>query len=265
LLHELGGHALASVVLACGIDGYKLTFFGHGQVHYAPCTGWTAPVLLTCDWAGLVVTLLAGLVAALGVRKIRSPFRRVLVSILALGFLLGQLSYATSGGYHRLYDPGRLARLLAARGLPWAVWLPSLIAYTAAAVLLARTLLGAFAEHFGARSRRELLARMATTLGPAGLLYLACYRLEWTLRTDLEMRGVAVAAERIAAAQHVAPPFPIERVLIAVALAAFALALARPVADRGAAAGLPAKDVALVAGAAGALLALLVGLDLAAR
>ena len=41
LLHEFGGHGLTAVLCGDGIDGYALTFFGHGQVHRAPYDGWT--------------------------------------------------------------------------------------------------------------------------------------------------------------------------------------------------------------------------------
>jgi hypothetical protein len=46
------------------------------------------------------------------------------------------------------------------------------------------------------------------------------YRIEWTIRADMEVRGVAVEAERVAVARHQAPPFPIELVLTAVAVLA---------------------------------------------
>jgi len=227
LLHELGGHALAATVLACGIDGYKLTFFGHGLVHYADCTRWTAVTVLVCDLAGLAITIAAGAVAGLRARR-AAPFVRLLLAMLALGFLLGQLAYATSGGFHRLYDPGRLARLLAARGLGPVAWIPPLVAYAAAAFFFARMFVVAFAANVGARARREVLRALARSLVPAGLLYLAAFRIERALRVDVAMRGVAVEAERLAAVKGAAAPFPIDLVLVAVAAAAFVVALARP-------------------------------------
>ncbi len=63
----------------------------------------------------------------------------------------------------------------------------------------------------------------------AGLLYVAAFRIEWTVRAELWIRGVAFEAQRIAVARHEEPPFPIERVLVALALAAFVAALARRV------------------------------------
>jgi hypothetical protein len=65
LLHEFGGHALAATILACGIEGYDLTFFGHGQVHYAECSSWTDTRIVIASWAGLAITTAAGLGAAL--------------------------------------------------------------------------------------------------------------------------------------------------------------------------------------------------------
>ncbi|MBX3188940.1 MAG: hypothetical protein KF819_18110 [Labilithrix sp.] len=230
LLHEFGGHALASRIFGCGIDGYKLTFFGHGQVHYAPCTRWTSSTILVADWAGLALTAGAGLVAAVVVRRPRlSPMARLLVALVAFFFLLGQLGYATSGGFHDLYDPGRTARRLGARGLHVLAWLPALVAYAAASFFGARAAVDAFREHFGTRTRLHGLRQLASTLGVAGVLYFAAFRIEWQLRRDMEMRGVAAEAERIAVARHGPKPFPIEHVLLAVAVVAVIYALARPV------------------------------------
>src|SRR5262245_23760802 len=115
LLHEFGGHAFVASVFACGIDGFKLTFFGHGQVHYAPCTKWSPTTILVADWSGLALTIAAGVAAAFCARLRRlSPIARLLVALVAFFFLLGQLGYVTSGGFHDLYDPGRTARRLGA-------------------------------------------------------------------------------------------------------------------------------------------------------
>jgi hypothetical protein len=233
LLHEMGGHALASWIFACGIDGYKLTFFGHGQVHYARCSRWTDRTILIADLAGLAVTIGAGLVAAAASRK-RSlaPFVRLLLAMLALGFLLGQLAYATSGGFHRLYDPGRLATLLEERGLGWLAWGPSLVAFALSAYVLARVFVDAFREQLGIGDRRRTIVVLAQTLIPAGILYWLAFRIERSLRVDVAMRGVAIEAERLATVEQRAPPFPMERLLIAIAVVAFVTALVRPVAVR---------------------------------
>jgi hypothetical protein len=67
------------------------------------------------------------------------------------------------------------------------------------------------------------------TLGAAELLYLVAFRIEAAIRTDM-VRGIEVAAEqRAAVLGGVVPRFPIQRVLIAIGVAAFVLALARPV------------------------------------
>jgi hypothetical protein len=230
LLHEMGGHALASWIFACGIDGYKLTFFGHGQVHYARCSRWTDRTMLVADLAGLAVTLFAGVVAAaFARRRSLAPFVRMLLAMLALGFLLGQLAYATTGGFHRLYDPGRFAMLLEERGLGWLAWVPSLVAYAFAAYVLARVFVDAFRELLAITDRRRTVVALAQTLAPAGLLYWAAFWIERSLRVDVAMRGVAIEAERLAAVEQRATPFPIDRVLVAVAVAAFVIALVRPV------------------------------------
>jgi hypothetical protein len=229
--HEMGGHALASWIFACGIDGYKLTFFGHGQVHYARCSRWTDRTILASDLAGLAVTIAAGIFAAAAARaRSRTPFVRMLLAMLALGFLLGQLSYATSGGFHRLYDPGRLAMLLDERGLGWLAWVPPLVAYAVSAFFLARVFVEAFCELLGIADRRGTVVALAQTLVPAGLLYWIAFRVEWSLRVDVAMRGVAVEAERLADVEERAPPFPMDRLLVAIAIVGFvsAIALARP-------------------------------------
>jgi hypothetical protein len=230
LLHEFGGHALASVIFACGIEGYDLTFFGHGQVHYADCARWTDARLVIASWAGLVVTTAAGLAAGLVLRRPNlSPLTRLLVSLVAFSFLLGQLGYATTGGFHDLYDPGRTARWLGRHGLHVLAWLPPLLAYTASAFLCARAAIDAFRAHFGSRTRVHTLLQLVATLGIAGALYWAAFKIEWSMRTDMTMRGVAVEAKRVAAERHAPPPFPIEHVLVVILIASLVYALARPV------------------------------------
>jgi len=252
LLHELGGHALASALLACGIDGMKLTLFGHGEVYYAPCTRWTLPRILVANWAGLAITIAAGIAAAVTVirRRELAPITRLLVGLVAFFFLLGQLGYATAGGFHGLYDPGRTARLLAARGLQFLVWGPALVAYAVAASVCARAVVDAFREQFGSRSRLHGLGQMLATLGVSGALYWVAFRIEWQLRTDVTMRGVRVEAERRAVARNAPPPFPIELVLLAVAVLAIVWALARPLpAATASARPIPRSHVLLVASA----------------
>jgi len=248
LLHEFGGHAVASKLFGCGIDGFKLTFFGHGQVHYAPCTRWTLNTIIVADWAGLALTSGAGLAAALFLRRPgTSPLARLLIALLAFFFLLGQLGYATSGGFHDLFDPGRTARRLGARGLHWLAWVPPLLAYAVAAFTVARAAVTAFREHFGSRTRLHTVLQLAATLGVGGVLYFTAFRIEWKVRTDLAVRGVAVEAERIAVAQHGPPPFPIELVLLLVALAGLVTALAMPVRAPAAPRALPRRLVTFVA------------------
>lgn len=231
LLHEFGGHGLAAVVLGCGIDAYGLTFFGHGQVHRAPCEGWTWSRLLVVDWSGLVLTSAVGALAAwlLRTRRHWPPMRRLLVALVAFFFLLGQLGYATTGGFHDLYDPGRTARWLGAHGVHVLAWTPPLVLYAASAVFCAREAVEAYREHFGTRTRLRTLGHLSSTLGVAGVLYYAAFLVEWRLRTDLEMRGVEVRARELAIERHVAPPFPIDKVLLGIALAALIWAFARPV------------------------------------
>lgn len=229
LLHELGGHAALATMLGCGIDGVDLTYFGHGVVHYAPCTRWTWARIVVVDWAGLVLTIAAGAVAtAFAHKTTRAPMARLLLGVVGTAFLLGQLAYATSGGFHDLYDPGRTARALGARGLHALAWIPPFALFAASAFAGSRAVVDAFRDAFAPRSRLAGLGQLVATLGVAGLLYFVAFRIEWAWRADVAMRGVAYEAARVAAARHAAPPFPIERVLVAVAVAAFALALARP-------------------------------------
>lgn len=253
VLHELGGHALAGRVLACGVSGWQLTFFGHGQVTYAPCTAWTEARVLVADWAGLALTITTGLVAASFARSPRlAPLPRLLVALVAFFFLVGQLGYAASGGFHDLYDPGRTARILGAHGAHVVAWLVPLVAYAAAAAYGARAVVDAFRAHFGTATRLATLLGMATTLGLGGVLYGLAYRIEWQLRADLPMKGVATAAERVAVQKGVAPPFPFGHLLTAIAVAAVAWALLRRPRDVGGGpVTIPRRTAARVAALAG--------------
>lgn len=255
LLHEFGGHALAAVIFGCGITGYDLTFFGHGQVHYFRCNRWTDATVLVADWAGLAVTIAAGLGAGIFLLRRRrhlTPLARLLVAQVAFFFLLGQLGYMVSGGFHDLYDPGRTAKILAAKGVHVLAWLPALVAYGVTAFVFARVAIDAFREHFGSRSRLHALGQLALTLGVAGLLYFLAFRIELELRTDMTMKGVAHEAQRIAIVRRTAPPFPIERVMTALGLAGLGYALARRVREPTTISSPSPRIVKVVASAAGA-------------
>lgn len=231
LLHEFGGHALTATIWGCGIDAYKLTFFGHGQVTRTPCEDWTMTGIVITDWSGLVITSAAGAVAAWLLRRRRHwpPMWRLLVALVAFFFLIGQLGYATTGGFHDLYDPGRTARWLGKRGLHVLAWVPTMILYALSAVYCAREAVDAYREHFGTKTRLRTLGHLASTLGVAGVLYFMAFRIEWKIREDLAMRGVEVEAERLAVVRHTAPPFPIDKVLLLISLGAVIWAFARPI------------------------------------
>jgi hypothetical protein len=116
-----------------------------------------------------------------------------------------------------------------------------------------------FREHFGSRTRLDTLKQMAATLGAAGLLYFVAFSIEAASRTDVT-RGLAFEAEQRAAIVDEVPGgpsygFPMQSVLIAIAVAAAVVALARPVRPReggeGAAPGrTPRRHAVGVAGAA---------------
>lgn len=231
LLHEFGGHGLAAVIWGRGIDAYALTFFGHGQVHRAPYDDWTLTGVLIVDWSGLVITSAVGAAAAwlLHRKKEWPPMWRLLIALVAFFYLLGQLGYAVQGGFHDLYDPRRTAQWLGKHGLHVLAWVPPLILYAVSSVYCAREAIDAYREHFGTPTRLRTLGHLLSTLGVAGVLYFLAFRIEWAIRTDLEMRGVEVKAREIAVAQHTAPPFPIDKVLLAISLAAVIWAFARPI------------------------------------
>lgn len=230
ILHEVGGHGVAVTLLGCGMGGIDLTYFGHGVVHFAPCETWTWARLAIVDWAGLVVTIAAGIVALVASRRAAfAPMTRFLLALLGTSFLLQQLAYATSGGFHDLYDPGRTARALGRHGLHALAWIPALVLFGVAAFVGARAIVDALREELASRSRLHALGQIAATVGVAGLLYFVAFRIEWQIRTDIWMRGVAVEARRLAVVNHEAPPFPIEDVIAAIAVVAFVVALARPV------------------------------------
>ena len=198
LLHEVGGHALATLILGCGIDRINLTYFGHGFVQHAACTPWTSTRRLIFDWPGIAVTLSAGVVTMAFQRTGLTPLTRLLLALLAAWFLLGQLGYATAGGFYEVGDPALTAIILEAHGLHVLAWFPPLVVYAAAALYSARAIVDAFREHFGSRTRIDALKQTAATLGTAGLLYFVAFGIESAIRTDV-VRGVDVAAERRAA------------------------------------------------------------------
>jgi len=165
-----------------------------------------------------------------------TPLTRLLVALFATELLVGQLSYATSGGYYEVSDPAFAALMLEHYGLHVLAWLPPLVLYAAAALYGARAIVDAFREHFGSRTRLHTLKQIAATLGAAELLYLVAYRIEAAIRPDT-LPSIEVAAEQRWAFFQAAPwipihQFPIPRVLIAIAVAAFVIALARPVRRR---------------------------------
>jgi hypothetical protein len=237
VLHEVGGHGLAATILACGIDRTNLTYFGFSFVHFALCPLLSETTRLMIDWAGLAVTLSAGAVAMAFQRRAGlTPLTRLLLALLATRFLLGQLGYATSGGYYEVRDPARAAVILESHGLHVLAWLPPLVLYAAAGLYGARAIVDAFREHFGSRTRLHMLSQIAATLGAAELLHFVANRIESAIRPDT-LPSIEVAAEHRAVELQVAPWFPVHRfpihlVLIAIAVAAFVVALVRPVRRR---------------------------------
>jgi hypothetical protein len=235
VLHEVGGHAVADMIVGCGFDGFNLTYFGSGFTRPTPCPPpWLWRNLAIIGWAGLAVTLPVGAVAMAFQRRAGlTPLTRLLLSLFATHFLIADLAYATSGGYYEVRDPAFAALMLEHYGLHVLAWLPPLVLYAAAALYGARAIVGAFREHFGSRTRLHTLKQMAATLGAAELLYFVALRVESAIRTDM-LPGVAIAAEQRATALQNEPwstihRFPIGRVLLAIGVAAFVVALARPV------------------------------------
>jgi hypothetical protein len=234
VLHEIGGHGLATTMVGCVIDRINLTYFGGGFVRHAPCSPWSSTKHLIIDWAGLALTISVGAVAMVLQRRAGlTPLTRLLLALFATGFLLGQLAYATSGGFFEVLDPELTAVMLQARGLHVLAWVPPLVLFAASALFGARAIVDAFREHFGSRTRLHTLKQIAATLGAAGLLYFVAFSIEAAIRTDM-FRGVAFEAEqraRIVVETPRAPihRFPIQRVLLAIGVAAAILALMRPV------------------------------------
>src|SRR6185295_4748435 len=100
---------------------------------------------------------------------------------------------------------------------------PALVAYAIAAFLGTRAVVDTLREQFGSRDRLRTLADMVPTLGFGGLLYYAAFRIEWHLRADMPMKGVAAEAERIAVARAAPKPFPIELVITGIVVVCLVL------------------------------------------
>jgi hypothetical protein len=182
------------------------------------------------------VTIGAGAVAmAFQCRAALTSLTRLLLALLATWFLLGQLAYLTWGGFHDVEDPALVARSLSERNLHVLAWLPPLLLYTLSAAFGGRAIVGSFRKHFGSRSRLHALKQMMVTLGAAGLLYFVAFYIERTIRIAINAgRALSIRFEQSAAALGAAGrgnarPFPIRFVLLAVAIASFAVALAQPV------------------------------------
>ena len=240
VLHEVVGHGLAYTILARGVDGFDLTYFGGGVMRPAPWPGpvWPWRSLAILGWSGLAVTLSAGAVAMAFQRRAGlTPLGRLLLALFATHILLSGLWYATAGGYHMVMDPAFAAAILEVHGLHVLAWLPPLVLYAAAALYGARRIVDAFREHFGSRTRLHMLKQSTATLGVAEISRFVAYRIEAAIRTDMDATNLAAAAERQAAAIQGSPwqpvhRFPIQWVLLVIAVAAFVLALARPVRRR---------------------------------
>ena len=273
VLHEVGGHGLAMTIFGCGFQGFNLTYFAGGLTQPTPCPPpyWWRNLAII-NYAGLAVTIPAGAVAMAFQRRAGlTPLARLLLALLATHFLLGQLAYATSGGYYEVRDPAFVATMLEHYGLHVLAWLPPLVLYAAAALYGARAIVGAFREHFGSRTRLHTLKQMAATLGAAELISFVANRIESAIRPDT-LPGIEVAAEQRTASLQAAPwfpvhQFPIRRVLIAIAVAAFVLALARPVVrgDGGQDAAPPVIPRRYAVGVAGAALVCAVTITLLVR
>ena len=239
VLHEVGGHGLAMTIAGCGVEGFNLTYFAGGFVRPTPCPPWPLRDLAIIGYAGMAVTISAGAVAMVFQRRAGlTPLTRLLLALLATHFLLGELGYATSGGYYAVRDPAPAAAWLEMHGLHLFAWLPPLVLYAAAALYGARAIVDAFRVYFGSRTRLHTLKQIAATLGAAELLLLVASRIESASRPDT-LPGIKVAAEQRTAALQAHPSewlaihqFPIGRVLLAIAVAAFVLTLARPVRRR---------------------------------
>ena len=232
VLHEIGGHGLAIRIMGCRIARINLSYFGWGGAWPAPCAPWTLTKRVVIDWAGLAVTLPVGpAVMAFQRRAGLTPLTRLLLALFGTRFLLSDLAYATSGGFYEVGDPELTAVLLESHGLHVLAWLPSLVLFAASALYGARAIVDAFRVYFGSRTRLHTLQQVAATLGVAGLLSYAAFRIEAAIRTDT-FRGIAFAAEQRAIVVFGVPQFPIQRVLLAIAIAAAVVALARPVRPR---------------------------------
>jgi hypothetical protein len=272
VLHEVAGHGLAETIVACGIGRINLTYFGRGFAQPAPCTQLTRSMHMIIDWAGIAVTVSAGAAAMAFQRRAGlTPLTRLLLALLATQFLQGELAYATAGGFYVVYDPELTALILEKHGLHVLAWLPPLVLYTAAVLYGARAIVDAFRDHFGSRTRLQTLKQSTATLGAAWLLYFVAFRVESAIRTDM-IPSVVVAAERRAAIVKDAPwlpahRFPIHLVLIAIVVAAFVAALARPVVrgDGGQDAAPPMIPRRYAVGGAGAALVCAVMITLLVR
>jgi hypothetical protein len=222
-------------IVACGFDGFNLTYFGQGSVQPTACPPpWLWRTFAITSSAGLLVTISAGAVAMAFQRRAGlTPLMRLLLALLATHFLVGQLWYATAGGYHAVMDPAAIAVMLDVWGLHVLAWLPPLVLYAVAALYGARAIVDAFRVYFGSRTRLHTLKQITATLGVAELLYFAAFRTEAAFRTDIGPT-ITIAAEHRAATLVENPwnrihQFQIRYVLVAIAVTAFALALARPV------------------------------------
>jgi hypothetical protein len=176
LIHEILGHALATVILGGHVTGVAINLFTTGSCSYElPVPGLAQRAVV--DLAGIAVNLVTGVMALVLLKNIRLQLEmRIILSVFAAVSIASQLTYLVMGTYYGHGDPIIFEEVFGP--MNWIVWVVFLILLAPATYLLLNAYLGLQEEMFPRDSLRDRGGVLFSTLIVASLIYGACFYAE---------------------------------------------------------------------------------------